>query len=116
MEQKEKASEFWTRERCFITELLNEEQQREVSIARIRVEPGVTTELHSLNVAEWYVIESGRGRMFVGSDAPREVGRGDVVTIPKGTPQQIENSGKDDLIFLCVCAPQFTPASYTPLE
>ena len=108
--------EFWTGERCWITELLNRDEFPEVSVARTRVEPGVTTELHSLSVSEWYVIESGRGLMTVGDAAPREVTAGDVVTIPKHVAQQIENHGDLDLVFLCVCAPRFLQKCYTSLE
>ena len=110
------AGETWTRERCFISELLNSPGQPEVSLARTRVEPGVTTELHALSVAEWYVIESGQGRMRVGDNAPFDVGPGDVVTIPKHAAQQITNSGNEDLVFLCVCAPRFSQECYTSLE
>ena len=58
----------WTVERCYITELLNSTNQPEVSLARTRVEPGVTTQLHQLSVSEWYVIESGHGLMRVGDE------------------------------------------------
>ena len=107
--------EFWTRERCFITELLNDDAWPEASLAGCRVEPGVTTELHSLDLAEWYVIQQGEGRMQVGSEEPFDVGPGDTVAIPPGTPQQIRNTGSSDLIFLCVCAPRFTTDCYVPL-
>jgi mannose-6-phosphate isomerase-like protein (cupin superfamily) len=108
--------EVWTAERCYIAELLNSASQPEVSLARTRVEPGVTTQLHQLSVAEWYVIESGQGLMRVGDEAPYPVGPGDTVSIPKHTPQQITNSGHEDLLFLCVCAPKFSQECYTSLE
>lgn len=108
--------EVWTVERCFITELLNSADQPEVSLARTRVEPGMTTQLHQLCVDEWYVIESGEGLMRVGDDLPVRVGAGDTVTIPKHTPQQITNSGREDLLFLCVCTPKFSQECYTSLE
>ena len=64
---KPKPVEVATDERCWITELLNEDDRlTDVSVARTRVEPGVTTQLHALTVLEWYVIESGTGRMRVG--------------------------------------------------
>jgi mannose-6-phosphate isomerase-like protein (cupin superfamily) len=108
--------EIWTIERCFITELLNTASQPEVSLARARVEPGVTTQLHQLSVHEWYVIESGYGHMRVGDEAPVNVGPGDSVTVPKHTAQQISNTGHEDLCFLCVCAPKFSQECYTSLE
>jgi mannose-6-phosphate isomerase-like protein (cupin superfamily) len=108
--------EQWTTERCYISELLNSAAQPEVSIARTRVEPGVTTQLHSLSVSEWYVIESGEGLMDVAGGPPQRVGPGAVVAIPKHASQQIENCGNTDLIFLCVCAPRFLQDCYTSLE
>mgnify|MGYP001818382369 FL=1 len=109
-------AEIWTIERCYITELLNAENQPEVSLARARVEPGITTQLHQLSVHEWYVIESGQGLMRVGDEAPYPVGPGDTVTVPKHAAQQITNSGPDDLSFLCICAPKFSQECYTSLE
>ncbi len=116
MNVKAKPGEFWTPERCFITELLNHDGYPEVSIARTRVEPGVTTQLHTLTVAEWYIIESGAGLMSVADEAPREVRAGDVVSIPKGVAQRICNHGQQQLLFLCVCTPRFLPGHYTSLE
>lgn len=116
MGNKANPEEVWTSERCYITELLNDAAYPEVSIARARVEPGVSTQLHSLEVAEWYVIEAGIGRMTVGDNATRTVGPGDVVTIPADCPQKIENNGHSDLEFLCVCTPRFLLQHYTSLE
>lgn len=106
--------EFDTPERCFITELLNH-PSREVSLARARVAPGVTTQLHALDVEETYVIEAGSGVMEVGGDRFR-VGPGDGVRIPTGTPQRIENDGVTDLVFLCLCQPRFRAEGYADLE
>lgn len=108
--------EVWTVERCYITELINTTSQPEVSLARTRVEPEVTTQLHQLSVHEWYVIESGHGLMRVGDEAPCPVGPGDTVTIPKHAAQQITNTGQEDLIFLCICTPKFSQECYTSLE
>ena len=108
--------EVWTAERCFISEWLNSPDYPEVSIARCRVEPGVTTQNHSLSVHEVYVIESGSGVMMLGDHAPFQVGPGSVVTIPKHAAQCIRNDGHDDLTFLCVCTPRFSQECYTSLE
>ena len=110
------AGEVWTRERCYITELVNDPSEPQMSVARARVEPGVTTELHALSVLEWYVIESGQGRMRLGDTAPFDVGPGDSVQIPAQCEQQITNTGDADLLFLCVCVPRFDPSCYRPLE
>ena len=110
------AEEVWTGERCWITELLNDASVPEVSLARCRVEPGVTTELHRLGVREWYVVEAGSGLVEVGEEKPRPVRRGDVVAIPAGRAQRITNTGTGDLVFQCVCLPRFTPECYESLE
>lgn len=108
--------EVWTDERCYVTELINDPDYPAQSLARCRVEPGVTTQLHSLSVLEWYVIESGRGRMQVGSGPAVDVAPGDTVRIPAGSEQRITNTGLEDLTFVCVCVPRFTPECYTSHE
>ena len=54
--------------------------------------------------------------MRVGDEPPVPVVPGDTVSIPKHTAQQITNSGGEDLFFLCVCVPRFSPECYTSLE
>ena len=109
--------ELYTDERCFILELTNGSMDPQVSVARARVEPGVTTALHRLDgVDERYVVLEGTGRVEVGELPAVEVGPGEVVLIPRGTPQRISNVGARDLVFLCICTPPFTPECYNGLE
>ena len=108
--------ELWTGERCFIRELINIESIADFSLAVSRVEAGVTTELHSLSVREWYYIVEGSGLMEVGGGPQIEVGPGDTVEIPAGVSQRITNTGKDDLRLQCVCLPRFTADCYRSLE
>jgi mannose-6-phosphate isomerase-like protein (cupin superfamily) len=109
-------TETWTPERCHIIELDNSPSDPAVSIARARVEPGVTTCWHRLHeTAERYVMLEGHGRVEIGDLPPQEVGRGDVVVIPPGCPQRITNTGETDLIFLAVCSPRFCPDCYEAL-
>lgn len=109
-------SEYFFREGCHITEWLNDGASEALSIARARIEPGVTTRLHRLDgITERYVILSGRGRVRAGPLPPREVLPGDVVVIEPGQPQQIANHGDDDLIFLALCTPRFRPEAYVDL-
>jgi mannose-6-phosphate isomerase-like protein (cupin superfamily) len=108
--------EFVTAERCSILESWNHDSDLAVSIARARVEPGVTTQLHALDVDERYVIVQGVGVVSVGGLESSEVRPDDVVVIPAGTPQQITNSGEADLVFYCVCSPRFDPLGYRALE
>ena len=113
----ERYIEFYTEERCYITELSNTPDDPDVSIARARVEPGVSTRRHQLKgIAERYYILSGKGRVEVGELPPREVQAGDVVLIPPMCSQRISNIGKEDLLFLAICTPRFTLDAYIDVE
>ena len=108
--------EFYTPEKCHIVELSNSPDDPEVSIARARVEPGVTTAWHCVTgTTERYVILQGKGRVEVGALAAQEVGPGDVVLIPPSCRQRISNIGREDLIFLAICSPRFRPEAYEEL-
>ena len=110
-------TESFFAEGCFITEWWNSTADTAVSLARARVEPGVTTRWHRLRgVTERYLILEGRGQVEVADLPPEEVGPGAVVLIPPGSRQRITNTGGTDLIFLAVCTPQFTLADYEDLE
>ncbi len=114
--QKNK-DEFFTPEKCYITELSNTPDDPEVSIARARVKPGVTTSWHHLaGITERYCIISGSGRVEIGNMPPQNLRTGDVVTIPPMCRQRIRNIGQDDLIFLAICTPRFTSDAYIDLE
>jgi mannose-6-phosphate isomerase-like protein (cupin superfamily) len=109
-------SEFPTDERCSIVEILTWRQDRECSIARARVAPGMTTQLHSLHLTtERYVILEGTGEVEIGGKID-SVSLLDVVLIAPGVTQRITNTGSGDLVFLCVCTPPFQPAAYVRHE
>jgi mannose-6-phosphate isomerase-like protein (cupin superfamily) len=111
------AKEFATEERCYIAEIANDSGDEYVSIARARVEPGITTAWHKLKgVAERYIIISGQGRVEINDLDPIDVFESDVVRIPEDTPQRITNTGQIDLIFFAVCSPRFLPICYVSLE
>ena len=107
--------EFATGERCSIVEELNDPARPEVSLARARVAPGVTTRRHLLRgTVECYVIRAGEGRVEIGGEV-RDVVPGDRVLIPADVAQRITNTGDTDLVFQCVCAPRFLPGNYVDL-
>ena len=111
------AAEFYTPEKCYIIELCNTPDDPELSIARARVLPGVTTRWHRLlGTTERYVILEGRGRVEVGDLSPQAVSAGDVVLIPPSYRQRITNVGAGDLIFLAICTPRFRPEAYEDLD
>lgn len=108
--------ERYLAERCYLSEWWNRPGDEAVSVARVRVEPGVTTRLHRLaGTTERYLILAGSGRTEVGGKT-RDVCAGDVVVIPADVPQRITNTGKVDLTFLAVCTPRFTAQNYRDLE
>lgn len=109
----DKSREYYFVEGCFINELSNDSSDQEVSIARARVTPGITTNWHRLTATtERYVILEGTGEVEIGECAPKQVNIGDVVVIPPSTRQRIRNNGNSDLIFLAICSPRFQEKNY----
>ena len=109
--------EYYTEERCHILEFLNTEAAPDASIARARVEAGVTTKRHRVaGTVERYVIVSGQGTAYVEGREPEPVTAGDVVIIPAGAAQAIANTSDADLVFMCICTPRFEWDNYESLE
>lgn len=108
----DESREYFFREGCHILELWNDPADADVSIARARVEPGRTTRSHQLRgTVERYVILEGMGNFF-SADSSTAVTPGDVVVIPAGESQSIQNTGEQDLIFLAICSPRFAEHNY----
>lgn len=106
--------EYWFDEGCFIAEWFNDPADPMASVVRARVLPGTRTAWHRLaGVTERYVILAGRGTVEAGELPPTPVSAGDVVTIAPGDAQRIRNDGAEDLVFLAVCTPRFTPECYS---
>ena len=109
--------EYYFKEGCHILELSNAPDDPEVSIARARVAPGVTTRLHCLlGITERYVILEGSGEVEVDGQAGQPVGPGDVAVIPQGCSQRIANVGTSDLLFLAICSPRFIAEAYQEIR
>ena len=108
--------EFYTDEKCFIVEILNTFDNKDISIAQARVEPRMTTQLHCLEVEEYYYILEGSGKVEINVGFKKEVSKGDVVRIKSGSSQRITNTSDSDLVFLCICLPRFKPESYTAIQ
>lgn len=105
--------EFETEERCFITEVANDENDPDLSIALARVEPGVTTAWHRVrDTAERYLIVQGSGFVEVGDGIAQLVAPGDVVRIAPNERQRIRNEGNEDLLFYALCTPRFEQKNY----
>jgi len=102
--------EYLTPERCYIAENFSD---KDVSIARATVKPGVTTKAHHLKkIQEIYIIMAGEGKVTFGDLESTKVSAGDVIVIPAETSQKITNTGQTDLVFYCVCTPRFAEDCY----
>lgn len=111
------ADEVYLDHGCYLRELSNANQDPDVSIARARVEPGVTTRWHRLHgIVERYVILAGEGIVEIGDLEPTPVTAGDTVIIPPACPQRICNTDERDLLFLAICHPRFDPNAYEDTE
>jgi len=111
------STEFYTLEKCYITELSNTPDDPDVSIAQAKVKPGVTTRWHRLmGTVERYYILHGKGSVEIGKLSPKEVKPGDIVLIPQMCRQRITNIGSEDLIFLVICTPRFSSDVYKDIE
>ena len=109
--------EYFFREGCHIIEISNSSDDAAVSIARARLETGVTTRWHWLeDTYERYVITRGKGLVELGDEPPAPVSVGDVVLIPPRTRQRIHNTGGEDLEFLAICTPRFRHEIYHDLD
>ncbi|WP_246237507.1 cupin domain-containing protein [Caldichromatium japonicum] len=90
--------EQWIEEGCLIRELWNQAQDPALSIARARVESGLTTRWHRLiDTVERYLILEGTGIVEVEGLGAQRVNPGDLVYIPAGAAQRIRNDGTGDL-------------------
>ena len=80
---------------------------RNQSLAEARLPPGRATIPHHHAVTEEiYYILSGTASMTLGGET-RPVGPGDAIAIPPGVRHTIANTGGDELVFLCTCAPGY---------
>ena len=68
---------------------------------------GSTTEHYHRSSEEIYHFLSGAGRMRLGGEEA-DVGAGDTVLIPAGTPHRLVNPGAEALVLLCCCAPPYS--------
>ena len=74
------------------------------SIAHARIESGKASLPHQLKSSETYYILMGKGIMHIGNDSVT-VKKDDVFFVPALSLQYIENTGKSDLLFLCIVEP-----------
>lgn len=91
-----------------LRELLHPDRDYEFSgrysLAQASLSAGERSQPHRLKSSEVYYIFQGKGRMHVGEESA-EVSIGDAFEIPPNALQWIENSGDDDLRFICIVDP-----------
>jgi mannose-6-phosphate isomerase-like protein (cupin superfamily) len=68
---------------------------------------GETAEHYHPQSEELYYFVVGEGRMRL-ADEEIEIGVGDCVVIPPGTPHKLWNTGPVPLVLLCCCAPAYS--------
>jgi mannose-6-phosphate isomerase-like protein (cupin superfamily) len=106
------AAPFVTVDGSTIRELLAHRNSaiRQQSLAEARLGPGrSTTPHHHAVTEEIYYILAGQADMTLGQET-RPVGPGDAIAIPPGIRHTIRNTGTDELVFLCTCAPGYEHA------
>lgn len=104
--------EFYTAEHYHVTEWWNTPEDPALSVARIRVEPGVRTRSYRLRgITERYLFLSGHGLVEIDGKS-REVGPGDGLLIKGGSWRSITNTGDRDLGLLAICRPRFRRLSH----
>lgn len=102
-------------DRTLLRELLHPDRQCadvRYSLAHARLAPGQASVPHTLRGSEAYYILSGRAVMTIGHER-RTVETGTLVYIPPNALQHIENTGDDELAFLCIADPTWQPEDET---
>ena len=100
---------FTTKDGSTIRELLAHRNSsiRKQSLAEARLAVGsATTPHHHAVTEEIYYILEGAAEMTLDGET-RTVGPGDAIAIPPGCRHTIRNSGPQELVFLCTCAPGY---------
>ncbi len=102
-----------------LKELLHPEREYKYtgrySLAHATVKPGKSSLKHRLKTDEVYYVISGKGKMHIDAETA-EVGAGDAIEIPPNSTQWVENTGSDNLTFLCIVDPAWQPQDEEILE
>jgi len=74
------------------------------SLAHAKLAKGTASLPHRLKTSEVYYFISGQGRMHVDGESAA-VASGQALYVPPGAVQHLENTGQDELVFLCIVDP-----------
>jgi mannose-6-phosphate isomerase-like protein (cupin superfamily) len=86
------------------------------SIAHAKVPPGNASLPHRLTKSsEVYYFLEGTGIMHIG-EVSSEVEAGSLVYVPPNATQYLENTGNQDIVFLCIVDPYWRPEDEELIE
>jgi len=107
---KERVVPYITRDGSTVRELMHPSVHGnyQQSLAEARVKPGCITRLHKHRLTEeLYHVISGAGLITLGTEV-LQMKAGDTICISPGTVHCVENTEKQDLVFLCCCSPAYS--------
>lgn len=99
--------EFSAGDNSILRELLHPDKANlaiHYSLAHAILKPGQTSRAHKLKTSEVYYILEGEGVMHIDNEIER-VHDGHAIYIPPNSIQFFRNTGKKDLIFICIVDP-----------
>ncbi len=85
------------------------------SISHSIVAPGKKSKIHKMKSSEVYYILEGYGILQI-DDETYNVSKDQAIYIPPHSKQRIENTGKEELKFLCIVDPAWTNEDEEILE
>ncbi len=103
----ENCEEFTAGDGSLLRELLHPDKADiaiRYSLAHAVVKPGQVTAAHMLRTSEVYYILAGEGIMHINEEIEK-VHSGEAIYIPPRSRQYIHNTGRIDLIFICIVDP-----------
>ena len=85
------------------------------SLAQFTLEPGKKSKLHKIKSSEIYYVLEGSGNLTI-EEETHVLQKDDSAYVPPNSKQFIENSGDNDLKFLCIVEPAWKAEDETLLE
>lgn len=80
------------------------------SLAHAVLLPDTASLVHVLKESsETYFVLQGEGRIYI-DEEQQTIRKGDIVLVPKGSRQYVENTGIQSLEMLCICSPPWSEA------
>lgn len=110
----EEAHEFLAGDKTHLREILHPHKDTSAkigySLAHARLTAQTSSLPHRLASSEVYYILGGEGVIHIDTKSV-SIKKGDVVYVPPGSLQSVDNTKDDDLIFICIVEPAWTLGS-----